>query len=214
MFDAREICYNCNRPKSSCVCKYIQPLNTNTKFIILMHPKEHRKTKNTTGQITHKSLINSEIFVGIDFSNNQTLNSIINNQNNECFLLYPSSNSINLSEQKLQTNKNIVIFIIDSTWACSKKILRVNNFLHTMKTISFKHNLSSQFFIKTQPNEHCLSTIESTLCLIEQLNMQNIESLPKQKLENFLNPFKQMVKYQISCANNSRSIRYKETFST
>ena len=48
----REVCYQCYRPKSSCMCKYVKSIKTNTKFIILMHPKEFQKTKNGTGILT------------------------------------------------------------------------------------------------------------------------------------------------------------------
>ena len=66
----REICYKCYRPKTSCICEHvINPIKTNTKFVILMHPKEYRKTKNGTGHMTNNSLENCELHVGIDFSN-------------------------------------------------------------------------------------------------------------------------------------------------
>ncbi|MEA3289204.1 MAG: DTW domain-containing protein, partial [Campylobacterota bacterium] len=55
----RDFCYSCYRPKSSCMCEYTKPIATNTKFIILMHPKEFRKTKNGTGHFTHLNLSNS-----------------------------------------------------------------------------------------------------------------------------------------------------------
>lgn len=207
---ARQKCYSCYRPQSSCVCKQISPLKTKTKFIILMHPKEFRKTKNTTGHLTHKSLPNSSLFIGIDFQKHKEVQEILKNSKNECFLLYPGKNSIKLNQEKLECKKNIVIFIIDSTWACSRKILRENVFFQNMKTISFKHNLRSKFHIKTQPNEFCLSTIESTLCVIELLNKQKIEDLSNNALKSFLNPFTYMVEYQLKCANN-RDLRIKES---
>ena len=66
-YGAREKCYRCYRPKSSCMCSHIHEIETNTKFIILMHPKEFKKTKNGTGRLTHLSLPNSHLFIGIDF---------------------------------------------------------------------------------------------------------------------------------------------------
>jgi len=205
----REVCYDCYRPKSSCVCEEITPLTTKTKFIILMHPKEYRKTKNTTGHLTHKSLTNSSLYVGINFMQHPKINALLQDETNECFLLYPKENSIKLNHERIQTQKNIVIFIIDSTWACSRKILRENPFFQTMKTISFEHNLRSAFHIKTQPNEFCLSTIESTLCVLELLNQQNLEALQEDQFKHFLNPFNAMVEYQLACARN-KTIRYKE----
>jgi DTW domain-containing protein YfiP len=38
-----------------------------------MHPKEFKKTKNGTGHFTHLSLPNSELFMGIDFSDNDRI---------------------------------------------------------------------------------------------------------------------------------------------
>ncbi len=194
------------------MCKHtIEPLKTNTKFVILMHPKEFKKTKNGTGHLTNNSLENCELHIGIDFTHNDRINSLINDENYEAFVLYPDDNAIKLNEEKLSTKKKSLIFIIDSTWPCSKKILRLSKNLSTLRKISFVHNKSSQFMIKTQPNVHCLSTIESTLCVLEQLNTQNIENIEQLSLDNFLEPFKKMVAYQISCASvDGKFIRFKK----
>ena len=174
-----------------------------------MHPKEYRKTKNGTGHITNNSLQNCEVYVGIDFTNHNRVNELLNDTTYQAFILYPDINSIKLNTQKLPNEKKALIFIIDSTWPCSKKILRLSKNLHDLRKISFEHNKSSQFKIKTQPNQYCLSTIESTLCLLEQLNLQSIENISLNSLENFLNPFEKMVDYQVNCAFNENDIRYK-----
>ena len=49
------------RPSSTCICKHIRPLQTKTRFIILMHPKEYKREKNGTGHITNLQLENSEV---------------------------------------------------------------------------------------------------------------------------------------------------------
>ncbi len=208
--DQREVCYTCYRPKSSCVCQYtINPINTNTKFVILMHPKEYRKTKNGTGHMTNNSLENCELYVGIDFTNHSRVNELLNDETYEAYILYPDVNSIKLNTQKLPNEKKALVFIIDSTWPCSKKMLRLSKNLHNLKKVSFEHDKSSQFKIKTQPNQYCLSTIESTLCLLELLNLQNIENISTNSLENFLTPFEKMVEYQVKCAFDENDIRYK-----
>ena len=206
----REICYTCYRPKTSCVCKHIiNPIKTNTKFVILMHPKEFRKTKNGTGHMTNNSLENCELHVGIDFTKHRRVNELLNDENYEPYVLYPDINSIKLNTQKLPSEKKALVFIIDSTWPCSKKMLRLSTNLQNLKKISFEHDKSSQFKIKTQPNQYCLSTIESTLCVLEQLNNHNIENISSKSLEKFLTPFEEMVKYQVKCAFDENDIRYK-----
>jgi len=174
-----------------------------------MHPKEFRKTKNGTGHMTNNSLENCELHVGIDFSNHKRVNELLNDKNYKAYVLYPDTNSIKLNTQKLPSEKKALIFIIDSTWPCSKKMLRLSKNLQNLKKVSFEHDKSSQFKIKTQPNQYCLSTIESTLCVLEQLNNQNIEDISKSSLEQFLKPFEEMVEYQVKCAIDENNIRFK-----
>lgn len=211
----RDKCYRCYRAKTSCMCKYVSQINTNTKFVILMHPREFKKTKNGTGHFTHLSLKNSAIYVGIDFSNHNVINTLIDDKTNNCFILYPGVDTIKLNTHNIkEVNKTNVIFIIDSTWACSKKMLRVSKNLHNLPRVSFEHTKSSAFKIKTQPNSYCLSTIESTLCVLELLNHHKIENIETKKFDNFLQPFEKMVEYQMSCAisNGDETVRYKKPY--
>jgi len=164
-----------------------------------MHPKEFRKTKNGTGHFTNLSLTNCEIFVGIDFSNHKKINEILHNINNDCFVLYPSQESINLNEESIGTqHKNRVLFLIDATWPCSRAMLKSSPNLDSLAKVSFTHTKSSGFIFKEQPKDYCLSTMESTLCVLELLQQHNIESLDTYALQNFLKPFHAMVKYQTS----------------
>ncbi len=194
------------------MCTHVHTVNTETKFVVLMHPKEFKKVKNGTGHLTHLSLKNSELFVGIDFTDHRAINKIISSH--DSYILYPSKEAINLSTTSIEATKNIAIFIIDSTWACSVKMFRDSKNLQTLKHISFDATKLSQFKIKQQPAEYCLSTIESTLSVLELLNKWNIESVKQKDLDEFLNPFKKMVEYQqgvianpLSCAVRFRPNR-------
>ncbi len=212
MIEQRETCYNCYRPKSSCMCQYIHKISTNTEFIILMHPKEYRKTKNGTGHLTHISLPNSKIVVGINFSQNDFINQRIKDTTKNCFVLYPHEDAIELNRHSIQKeNKTNVIFIIDSTWACSKKIIRESLNLRNLPKISFTHTHNSNFHIKTQPANYALSTIESTLLVLKHLHHHKIESISPQAFKKFLMPFKKMVDYQLNCAleTSGKKVRYK-----
>jgi DTW domain-containing protein YfiP len=209
-FEGREKCYRCYRPLSSCMCAYVKPITTRTKFVILMHPKEFKKTKNGTGRLTYLSLPNSELYIDIDFSEHTAINALIDDPKNLCYLLYPGKNSLNLHQERIEADgKGVVIFIIDSTWPCSVKMLRLSKNLQTLPRVSFTHSKISQFRIKEQPKEFCLSTIESTLSVLEVLNQQGVESIEEGDLVNFLDPFSAMVEYQIGCASrSSESVRF------
>jgi DTW domain-containing protein YfiP len=170
-----------------------------------MHPKEFKKTKNGTGRLTHLSLPNSELFIDVDFSDHNAVNTLIENKNNCCYLLYPAKESLHLNAQKIDLQgKQLVIFILDSTWPCSMKMLRLSKNLQCLPKLSFTHTKCSQFQIKEQPKDFCLSTIESTLTILELLDAHGIEKIDSQQFDSFLNPFLSMVKYQIGCISTKR----------
>jgi len=180
------------------MCSHITPIETKTRFVILMHPKEFRKTKNGTGHFTNLSLTNCEMHVGVDFSQNEKINKIIDNHT--CYVLYPSDTSIKLNEQSIsKEGKDIVLFLIDSTWPCSRAMLRASPNIDALQKVSFTHTKSSAFIFKEQPQNYCLSTMESTLCVLELLNKYQLENIETKSLENFLSPFHKMVEYQLSC---------------
>ena len=93
-------CYKCMRPAVTCICKHISPFQTKTRFIILMHPKEYKKEKNGTGHMTKLQLENSEIIVGVDFTNNNRVNEILTKEKSCSVLLYPGKDNFNLSIRK------------------------------------------------------------------------------------------------------------------
>lgn len=206
----REKCYRCYRPKSSCMCEYCEHIDTVTKFVILMHPKEFKKVKNNTGHFTHQSLPNSELFVGIDFSDNKRINEII--ATHESYILFPSNDALNISMHNPKTStKPLAIFIIDSTWACTKKMFTLSKNLNQLRHISFTTTKTSQYEIKVQPDAAYLSTIESTQVVLECLNDLKIEEIRSQKLENFTRPFLKMIEYQKKLIANPRThaVRFK-----
>ncbi len=165
-----------------------------------MHPKEFKKTKNGTGHFTNLSLKNCEIHIGVDFSQNKVINEIIDDPANASYVLYPSATSINLNKSTIGSKgKNTVLFLIDSTWPCSRSILLHSPNIQNLEKVSFTHTQVSGFTFKQQPKEYCLSTMESTLCVLELLTKHELENLDRQTLDGFLLPFKKMVEYQLSC---------------
>ncbi len=176
-----------------------------------MHQKEFQKTKNTTGRMTHLSLPHSHLFVGIDFSHHRQLNELLANPLYTPFILYPDDNAINVSDEALplKTDINPLFILIDSTWGCSKKLMKLSKNLKDIPRISFNPTLPSNYRIKKQPEAFCLSTIETVQHILGLLNQQGVESLSKSALHDFLNPFQTMVDYQILKAQTESSLRFK-----
>ncbi len=188
-------------PSSSCICKYINRSQTKTRFIILMHPKEYKKERNGTGRMTNLQLENSEIIVGVDFTNNKRVNEILTEEKNSSYLLYPGEDTFNLSIRESSDiisfmGDNPHIFILDGTWPCARKMLKLSKNLQKLKRVSFDNKIKSKFTIKQQPAPLCLSTIESVYTVLNLLNQSELEQCDT---KDFLIPFEKMIDHQIKC---------------
>ncbi len=198
-------------PKSTCICKHIHSLHTKTRFIILMHPKEYKKEKNGTGHMTKLQLENSEIIVGVDFTNNKRVNAILNNENNSSFLLYPGKDNFNLSVSGSSEVQSFMghkphLFILDGTWPCARKMLKLSKNLQTLKRVSFDNDIKSKFIIKQQPESLCLSTIESVYTVLNLLKEGDVEHCDT---TGFLLPFERMIEHQLEYLLNPNNKNYR-----
>lgn len=201
------------RSLSTCICKHITPLQTKTRFVILMHPKEYKKERKGTGYMTNLQLENSEIIVGVDFTHNKRVNELLANENSSSFLLYPGKDNFNLSVRKsaeihavLGTNPHI--FILDGTWPCARKILKLSKNLQSLKRVSFDNTIKSKFIIKQQPEPLCLSTIESVYTVLNLLKKGDLEHC---ETKDFLIPFEKMIAHQLEYLLNPNSKHYSST---
>ena len=194
----RQMCYRCNRPANLCLCRSIVPIDTRTKFVILIHPKEYKRIKNNTGRLTHLSLPNSELFCGVDFTHHSGLNAILDDPKNSCFILYPGEKSIPLHEVPLPAEeRQLVILLIDATWSSAKPMLRQSKNLHPLPKISFTHTKTSAYRFKRQPFPEALSTMESTHAVLEILQHRGYENIPADKLLHFCDVFHEMIDAQL-----------------
>jgi DTW domain-containing protein YfiP len=199
------------RPSSTCLCKHIGDYQTKTRFIILMHPKEYKREKNGTGHMTHMQLENSEIIVGIDFTNNNRVNELLSDEKSSSFLLYPGKDSFNLSVRKSSETdaymgNTPILFILDGTWPCARKMLKLSTNLQNLPRVSFDNKITSKFIIKQQPDALCLSTIESVYTVINLLNKGDLEHC---ETNGFLLPFEKMIAYQLEYILNPDNKNYQ-----
>jgi len=177
-----------------------------------MHPKEYRKEKIGTGIMTQLQLENSEIIVGVDFTNHKRVNEILTKEKN-CFLLYPGKDNFNLSIKKsaeinsfMGTNPHL--FLLDGTWPCARKMLTQSTNLQQLKRVSFDNTIKSKFIIKQQPEALCLSTIESVYTVLNLLKEGGLEQCDT---KGFLTPFEKLIEYQLEYKLNPNSKHYRST---
>lgn len=220
-----EKCLKCFRPLSTCYCPYITQVDTGIKFIFLMHPKEAYHQHTGTGRLASLSLPDSEIIVGVDFTNNRRLNTLLEDPSYFPLVLYPSeeaftAQSPQLHQALVQTKcfeldlflapiqclepiaKKLLIIVVDATWFFAKKMLRLSPNVRNLQKISFQHQYNSEFTFKKQPAAGCVSTIESCYHLIGEL--QNAGLVPANiDASPLMTVFRRMVDFQLE-AEQSR----------
>lgn len=214
-FKREEFCFKCHRVLKNCLCNLIKPFDSKTYFVILMHPMEAKKEKTGTGRISLACLKNSQLIIGIDFTEDPEVNALINDPKNHCMVLYPGENSLNISSHDVTplqnlNNKRLVVFLIDGTWPCAKKMMRLSKNIHTLPRVSFTANHESLFVIKEQPAEYCLSTIESIHFFLSECERRGLESLDN-KQDNLIEVFKEMVAFQVKCALDPSLPSYRKS---
>lgn len=208
------LCLTCRRRIRTCVCAHLKPFETQTRYIILMHPMEHKKEKVGTGRFTHLILKNSRIFVGIDFDQDKSFQAILNDPDYETFLLYPGDDALEIEKgfSNGKPLKPLQIIVIDGTWPCAKKMMKLSPSLHSIPRISFTPGKTSEFRIKHQPMDGCLSTVESIYQVICGLNAAGVEKT-EAKEENLMEVFRKTVEQQIDCAQAPGEGYRKKPFS-
>lgn len=205
------LCLKCRRRLRTCICEHLRPFKTTSRFIILMHPMEFKKEKVGTGRFSHLILENSAVFVDISFDENKPFLEMLNDPQYESYVLYPGDEVVDLSGDvpvEFLSGKPKQFIVIDGTWPCAKKMMRLSTCLHDLPRVSFSTNRTSAFKVKHQPLPECLSTVESihqVICDLNRLGMEKTEG----KEENLIQVFNRTVEHQISLAEDPHRQGYR-----
>lgn len=199
----RVLCPRCLQPSFSCYCELLQPIDPNIVFVILIHPIEVAR-RIATGRMSHLLLKKSHLISGHDFTHNANLNAILADSNLHCMMLYPGSQSANLTNMSetekfalTPEGKKLALLVIDGTWATARKMVNRSQNLHGLPRICFTPSQPSNFRIRRQPRPECYSTIEAIHQTIELLSPHSREH------DHLLSVFEKMVSRQLELAHGS-----------
>ena len=196
-----ERCLKCFRPVQNCYCGDISPIETGVKFVFLMHPHEAKKQRTGTGRLASLSLSESEIIIDESFDNNFRTQKLISNPSFYPMVLYPGNDAYTTESFNFKETLNgrtLLIFLIDATWVEARKMMYRSPGLQCLPKISFSREYRSRFTIKTQPENYCLSTIESSYYLLKELQSTGVCNSAVNG-EGLMEVFKKMVDFQIEC---------------
>lgn len=184
---------------------------TRTRIVLLMHPMEWKNERCTTGRLACLNLEKSEIIQGIAFDDHPRVRALADDPANFACLVYPGPGAISLSRRgsasplgpggelgPRMAGRDLVVFLIDATWACSRTILRRSPGLMRLPRLMFEPREPSRWYIKRQPEAWCLSTLESVHELLLALEEAGLDAYPDKT--RLLDVFARMQAYQAACA--------------
>jgi DTW domain-containing protein YfiP len=176
-----------------------------------MHPMEFKKEKVGTGRFSHLILKNSEILVDVGFDLNPRLALILNDPDYNSYVLYPGFETIDLGTDELKrvSQKKSQFIVIDGTWPCAKKMIKLTTILHRVPRVSFKSDRVSEFKVKHQPLPGCLSTVESLHQVLLDLNRMGAEDTGNNH-ENLMEVFRYTVNQQMELAQDPARQGYRK----
>lgn len=199
----RPVCPVCHKASKTCYCARIKPFVAGPRFVILIHPKEFKKSIGT-GRLSHLCIRNSDLIEGIDFTNHARVNKILDDPSNWPVVLYPGPDAVDISgdggtklDSQVPVGRTLVIFVIDGSWSCAQKMLRVSANLRRLPQIRFTPTSRSIYKIRRQPRAACFSSLEAVHFVIEQFNgSSRWRSDPGH--DNLLEVFSFMIEQQLS----------------
>lgn len=123
-------------------------------------------------------------------------------------LLYPSHEAVSMDYFLNNSFESVPynLVIIDGTWSQAKAIYAGNKMLHKLRQVKLVSTTQSNYIIRTQPTDGCLSTLETAAAALSCLE-QN-ESFQ----EALLKPLKVLCEYQLNngaVSHQSKEFRIK-----
>ena len=195
--EPRATCLVCRRPLSCCYCGHLPRLATDTKVLLLQHPRE-RDMPIGTGRMANLCLSNSELHVGVDWEGSAVMKRAISDPARPAVLLYPGDDPSAPATPSIRGP--VTLIAVDGTWSQTRKMVRKNPTLSRLPRLAFSPPAPSEYRIRREPRPYCVSTIEALMFALSVL-----EDDPERFLA-LLTPFRKMIDRQIELRQQNRTV--------
>jgi DTW domain-containing protein len=187
----RSVCSGCSRPSVVCICASIRRVSTQTRVVILQHPRESDVRINTA-RLVELQLERAERHVAIKLAEVPAFQARLHDSTAPAILLYPGPDALDLAQAP--PVGPVTLVVLDGTWWQAKKLFQQNPELAHLPRYSLSPSAPSRYRIRREPALHCISTIEAigeALTLLEPTGFDR---------EAWLMPFDAMVEHQLHYA--------------
>lgn len=181
----RPFCYRCHKPRVTCICDYISPVNNTTKVWLVQHPRE-RFHPIGTARIARLGLSN--------FSQTITHTARDDAPKHlpaDAVLLFPGKDVPTLAELAPAERPSTLV-AIDGTWHHARTMFRDNKWLHKLPRYGLVPTAPSRYRLREEPAVHCLSTIEA---IVQALSVLEPDTA---NLDGLLRSFETMIDEQLA----------------
>ncbi|XP_023053198.1 DTW domain-containing protein 2 isoform X1 [Piliocolobus tephrosceles] len=211
----RPECSRCSRPQKVCLCPFLpaHPLHISTHLYIIQHPAEENKVLRTVPLLAAcLPQDKCKVKIGRRFSEERDPELSTVCRKSGTLILYPGAEAANLEEFILDSPVYpSTIIIIDGTWSQAKDIFYKNSLFRHPKQqedfhlqarkraltrtvtmqVQLKTSISSQYVIRMQPTNRCLSTLECAAVALSILEKNNYIQ------ETLLRPLQALCSFQL-----------------
>lgn len=188
-----------------CYCSKLPHLPTQTRVVILQHPRERDKAIGTARMAT-LCLPSSELLVGREWGDHPGLAKAMSDPARPPALLFPGPGARDVLAEPPSTP--ITLIVVDGTWSQAKNLVRDNPVLNTLPRYAFSAPEPSEYRIRKEPSIEVVSTIEALMHVLGAL-----EGDPA-RFRSLLDPFRAMVDSQLEAQalRPSRRVRQVRPF--
>ena len=190
---SRQACAHCQRPLTTCICRWVRSIANQTEVLILQHPLEVDNAKGSA-RLLDLCLQTSQIMVGERFVPEDLAEALdapaINTPHSgplQPVLLYPdtmeseAADLIKVEAPALHENsdpRKLRLVILDATWRKSRKMLYLNPVLQTLPRLSLTAMPASHYRIRKAHKPDQLSSLEASTYALMRLESDEEKFLP------------------------------------
>lgn len=159
--------------------------------MLLMHPNEVERETNT-GKLLHWCRLPVRQFVWQRTAPSQALLDLLSDAQFMPVVLYPSEQSITLTQvqaQGEQSKRKPLFIILDATWQEARKMLNKSEWLKALPQLALHSDSASNYQLRRNQQPGNLCTLEIAAELVKQLGEANNATAMTELLRHYLAAF-------------------------
>lgn len=174
-----------------CICSLIPTLESSVNIALLTHENELQRDTNT-GKLLQQTLPNCRSYVWQRKSAPTDLMAMINDDAIQALLLFPSEQSVEVSEvtkdYPVESHK-LLFIVLDATWQEAKKMMNKSPWLKDIPQVHLTPNLDSAYTLRRNQDSGHLCTCEVGSLLLSQLGETEQAQQLNQYFHHYLKVF-------------------------